>query len=271
MVEGWIGGEGDPSGMKRSMTRRGFLRGGLAAVVPAWVSACMREPTGPGITPAGARLLARPGEPSTEPVLGVEWLDINRTGRDARLFVPTGYDPDVPAPLLVTLHGRGGSALDWDGFHPACEARNLVMLAIDSRGVTWDRIGGSFGADVAYIDEALAVTFDRCAIDPDLIGLAGFSDGASYALSLGPSNGDLFQHLIAFSPGLSAPADTRYGSPRIWISHGRNDPILSSLRTEEVIVPELLDAGYFVTYVPFEGGHEVPPEIGSGALDWFLS
>ncbi len=29
----------------------------------------------------------------------------------------------------------------------------------------------------------------------------GFSDGASYALSLGVPNGDLFTHIVAFSPG----------------------------------------------------------------------
>jgi len=34
----------------------------------------------------------------------------------------------------------------------------------------------------------------------------GFSDGASYALSVGITNGDLFTHVIAFSPGFVAPA-----------------------------------------------------------------
>jgi phospholipase/carboxylesterase len=33
------------------------------------------------------------------------------------------------------------------------------------------------------------------------VALGGFSDGASYALSLDLTNGDLFASLIAFSPG----------------------------------------------------------------------
>jgi phospholipase/carboxylesterase len=272
MGNGWTGDGRDGVESSATITRRGFVHAGLAALAPAWLSACAPEPTGPsGPVSEGARLFARPGEPTTAATPGVDWLNINTTGRDARLFVPTDYDPAVPAPLLVTLHGRGGSALDWDGFHPACEARNLILLAIDSRGVTWDRIGGFYGPDVAYIERALTQTFDQCAIDPDRICLAGFSDGASYALSLGPSNGDLFQHIIAFSPGLSAPAQEVFGLPRMWISHGRDDAILSSRRTEEVIVAGLIESGYLVTYVGFEGGHEVPADIATSALDWFLS
>jgi len=51
------------------------------------------------------------------------------------------------------------------------------------------------------------------------VAIQGFSDGASYALSLGLTNGDLFTHVIAFSPGFAAPAEQR-GRPRIYVSHG---------------------------------------------------
>lgn len=40
-----------------------------------------------------------------------------------------------------------------------------------------------------------------------LVWHAGFSDGASYALSLGQPNADVFSHIIAFSPGfMRAPS-----------------------------------------------------------------
>jgi len=226
---------------------------------------------GPGTNSyQGVRLTARPGEPTTTVEPGIDWININRLGRDARLCIPAGHDPLTPAPLFVALHGRGGGAADWDGFQTACDARGMIMLAVESRGVTWDMAGaGFFGPDVSYIDEALAFTFDRCLIDPDRIALAGFSDGASYALSLGPSNGDLFGHLIAYSPGFSSPGQL-VGSPRIWVSHGRDDQVLDPDRTETVVIRFLVDAGYIVEYVPFEGGHEVPGEIANRSLDWFL-
>ena len=45
---------------------------------------------------------------------------------------------------------------------------------------------------------------------------------ASYALSLGIANGNLFSHVLAFSLGFLAPA-SQTGSPRIFVSHGTQD------------------------------------------------
>jgi hypothetical protein len=39
--------------------------------------------------------------------------------------------------------------------------------------------------------------------------VAGFSDGASYSLSLGIGAGDVFSHVAAFSPGFMTPRDAR--------------------------------------------------------------
>lgn len=256
----------------RMWDRRSFVRAGMAFAGGMTLAGCGPEPTAtePAVLNTG-RLTARPGTPSTTPVVGAEWLDINRVGRDAILYVPPTYDPATPAPLLVTLHGRGGGATDWAAFHAKCDARDMLMLAVESRGVTWDVTSGAYGPDVGYTDAALGVVFDRCAVDPDRIALAGFSDGASYALSLGPTNGDLFRHVIAFSPGFTMPSTARQGTPRIWISHGRSDSVLSAERTEQVIVPALQGWGYLITYVPFDGGHEVPAAISDQALDWFLA
>lgn len=50
------------------------------------------------------------------------------------------------------------------------------------------------------------------AVDTTRLGVGGFSDGASYALSLGLTNGDLFTHVIAFSPGALYPKESRFGN-----------------------------------------------------------
>ena len=147
----------------------------------------------------------------------------------------------------------------------------MVFLAPESRGTTWDLVrNGRFGPDVEFLDQALQYTFERCRIDPTYIALGGFSDGASYTLSLGVSNGDLFSHLIAYSPGYFQPANPIIGKPAIYISHGNVDRILSVRNTRENIVPTLSDADYDVTYEEFDGDHEVPVEISESALDWFL-
>ncbi|MGI8766773.1 MAG: alpha/beta hydrolase [Gemmatimonadaceae bacterium] len=185
------------------------------------------------------------------------------------LYVPKSYRSDAPAPLVLMLHGAGGDAAN--GLVPLqhlADSEGLVLLAPGSREATWDVIVGEYGADVNFIDDLLAHAFRLCWVDPAHIAIEGFSDGASYALSLGVSNGDLFTDIIAFSPGFFRPA-RQEGAPRIFISHGTRDSVLPINQCSRRIAPQLQDAGYDVTYKEFAGGHTVPPEIASEAVSWF--
>ncbi len=215
-----------------------------------------------------ARLLARPGRPKVAAEPGLHELGLGQE-RDGFLYVPKGYSADRPAPLAVMLHGAGGSARPALGpFQGLADDAGLVLLAIDSRRQTWDVIQGGYGPDVAFLDRALELTFARCAIDRARIAAEGFSDGASYALSIGITNGDLFSHVIAFSPGFMAPKE-QHGAPEIYISHGTRDQILPIDSCSRKLVPRLRSAGYEVLYHEFDGPHMVPEDIASEALEWF--
>lgn len=191
-------------------------------------------------------------------------------GRDGLLYVPTTHPLTGPRPLLVACHGAGSTAShSIRPFVDAAEQHGLILLACDSRGGTWDVIRGGYGPDVEFIDRALELVFSRYPIDPHYLALDGFSDGASYALSLGLGNGDLFSHLLGFSPGFLAPA-AQVGQPRIFVSHGTADPVLPIDRCGRVIREQLEGAGYDLHYMEFEGGHTVPPEVQQVALAWWL-
>jgi phospholipase/carboxylesterase len=186
------------------------------------------------------------------------------------VFIPVGLDAAKPAPLIVGLHGAGGVASQMlDLLMPSAEAEGIILLAPESRGSTWDVIGGGYGPDVAFIDEALREVFRMHPIDPRRIAVSGFSDGASYALSIGVTNGELFDHILAFSPGFMAPMETE-GTPKIFISHGVRDEVLSIGPCSRRIVPALEKAGYDVQYREFDGGHVVPPEMVDFAIARFL-
>jgi phospholipase/carboxylesterase len=215
------------------------------------------------------RLVARPGRPTAPPSLGLQPLGIE-SGRDALLYVPAGYHAAQPTPLVLMLHGAGGNA--HHGLAPfldLADEAGWILLAPDSRKQTWDIIvRQQYGLDIAFIDEALGQVFSRYAVDPARIAVEGFSDGASYALSVGLINGDLFTHIIAFSPGFMAPL-SQTGEPRIYISHGIHDSVLPIDRCSRRLVPQLQRARYDVHYHEFDGPHTVPPEIVAEARVWF--
>lgn len=188
-------------------------------------------------------------------------------GVEARLVVPPGHPG--PRPLLVFFHGAGGRAAQSIAAAGALAAgRGVLLLAPTSVATTWDLIAGGLGRDVAVLDAALAEVAKRAAVRRTAV--AGFSDGASYALSLGLANGHLFDAVLAFAPGFVAPP-SRAGQPRIWISHGTQDRVLPVERCGRRVSRDLRTAGYAVRYEEFDGGHAVRPDDVAAALDWWLA
>jgi len=190
--------------------------------------------------------------------------------RDGTFLVPDRSDAAKPAPLILALHGAGGLASQMlDLLARQAEARGIILLVPESRGPTWDIIRGGYGPDIAFIDEALQKVFGHYAVDPERIAVAGFSDGASYALSLGLINGTLFSDILAFSPGFMAPTQ-QADAPRVFVSHGVRDEVLPIGPCSRRLVPVLKQAGYDVEYLEFEDGHVVPPSMIERAMDRFL-
>ena len=221
-------------------------------------------------TASDGRLQTRPAQAEGTAPTGLQRLGLN-SGRDGILYVPASYQANRPTPLALMLHGAGSASPQvLTAFRTLVDSTGFILLAPDSRRQTWDIILGQYGPDVAFIDQALAQTFSRYAIDPTHIAIGGFSDGASYALSLGIINGDLFTHVIAYSPGFMVPT-MQEGSPRFFISHGTKDQVLPIDRCSRRLVPQLQRAGYDVTYDEFDGPHTVPPEVMGASLQWFTS
>jgi phospholipase/carboxylesterase len=218
---------------------------------------------------SSVRLAARPRQVKSKGPAGLRRLKLG-IKRDGFVYVPEGLSAERPAPLVLMLHGAGGGARGTVSLLQSfADGSGFILLVPDSRGTTWDLIEGGYGPDVAFIDRALEQTFGSYNVDPKRVAVGGFSDGASYALSLGATNGDLFTHVVAFSPGFMAPA-SRHGSPALYISHGTQDRVLSIDVCSRRIVPRAKGAGYSVLYREFDGPHTVPPEVAAEAVGWFL-
>ena len=257
----------DPS----DISRRAFLQVAGVGAVGIVATACKFGGVKDAVAlPAGGRLRARPGKPTGTIAVGEQALGV-ADGRDGLLYVPTRYTADKPAPLVLMLHGASGSATGaLRPFRSLADEAGLVLVAPESRGVTWDAIRAGYGPDIAFIDRVLASVFRRVAVNPERLTIEGFSDGATYALGVGLTNGDLFKRVVAFSPGF-IPMVQPHARPSIFVSHGTRDQILPIDQCSRRIVPELQRARYTVQYKEFDGPHTVPQEIAREAIAWMAS
>lgn len=239
------------------MSRRGFLAAGVAAA--AWLGGSVR-----------ASAQAPPsGQAAEGPPIGQSPLRLSDDGRDGVLFVPKSYRDTVPAPLLVMLHGFGGWADEMKSTFALAEEFGVVVIAPESREVTWGKASPGFDDDVRYIGAAYRKVTAAVNIDPERVALGGRSDGAGYALSMGLAYGDIFNHLIVLSGGVMTPI-RRKGKPKIFLAHGINDKQMPIELSARRFASTLRDEGYEVTYREYDGGHGTPPAIAREAFVWFV-
>lgn len=191
-------------------------------------------------------------------------------GREAVLVVPEGLPAGTPLPLLVMFHGAGGEANRvLPHFVAHARARRFLLLAPQSMYPTWDIVVGGHGPDLERLDGALSRVAEHFPIDPARLAFAGFSDGGSYALSLGLTNGDVASHVIGLSAGFMN-AFTQTGTPRMLLAHGRADTQLPMETSARPHAKRLLESGYDLTLLPFDGDHVIEPWVVGRAVDFFL-
>jgi phospholipase/carboxylesterase len=190
--------------------------------------------------------------------------------RDAVLYVPEGLALNSPIPLFVMFHGAGGfpeKVLPF--FEEHADRHKFLILAPHSTYATWDIVVGGNGPDLERLDRALTKVTALYSIDPARLAFAGYSDGASYALSNGITNGDIATHVIAFSGGFMT-IFMQEGSPKVFIAHGLIDEQLPIETAGRANAAKLTAAGYDVEYVEFNGKHAIQPAVVNMAIDFFL-
>lgn len=235
------------------MTRREMLALGALAFARC-------ESAGSGID--AGRLNVRPLPADSSLGSGLHHLELER---ETLLYIPENHR----GRFSLLLHGATGDPERiLARFRPLADEFAVALLAPKSLDATWDAIHGRFDLDLPFLGAALAAAFRRCAVDRAHLAVTGFSDGATMAIALGVANGDLFTHVLAFSPGFLIPL-RRVGAAHYFLSHGAADDILP-IDHSRTIVRDLRRAHLDVHLREFDGGHTVPPNVAQEAFQWFV-
>ena len=115
-----------------------------------------------------------------------------------RTFLPTGYEPNYPYPLLVFFHGHGGNEEQILRLAPRLSRRNYICIGLrgpQTLGVRPDgRSGYGWGSEglydtllEEYVIRAVEQTRRQYHVHSERIYLAGFCEGATIAYRLGLS------------------------------------------------------------------------------------
>jgi phospholipase/carboxylesterase len=178
--------------------------------------------------------------------------------------------PEDPRSLLMYFHSAGSDGEEGErllGSH--CAREGVVLVCPTAMSDRWDlRIDREAG-DIAVVQQMLGEVSQRLPVLQGHLALAGFGDGASYALSVGLANGDLIKAIIGFSPGFARPGEF-LGAPSVLLAHGIDDQILPVSCSHRIA--SVLEARHQpVSLMEYPGGHLVPAWVAGAAIAWLAA
>src|SRR5918995_1617459 len=109
--------------------------------------------------------------------------------RAYRLFVPPGYDGHLRLPLVLDLHGSGGTSADQarnSGFEILSASERFIVATLDAEGGRWNvPVQANRPDDVAYVRDVIAHIAARVCTDEMRVYATGFSGGGRMSSLLG--------------------------------------------------------------------------------------
>ena len=143
--------------------------------------------------------------------------------------LPPNHEPEIPAPLIIALHGYGGRPGGYPTFWGPSARRIGAILAIP-HGLQ-PHVGGFFWGDLEEAEMLVQLTIKYVKqthlIDESRIVLTGFSQGGFMAMAIGARNPDIFAGIIPMAGGyiraIDFPPPVPPGAPRYFFMVGSQD------------------------------------------------
>lgn len=190
-------------------------------------------------------------------------------------------EPTTAAPAVVLLHGYGADETDLLPYADRLPDELYVLSvraphSAGANGYAWMAAGREpFKESVDTLVEFVEVVPEVYDVDPDRIGLFGFSQGAKAALVALLEEPDLFDWAVSlngFLPRTHNDASTisRARGKPVFVGVGETDSVLSPELGEET-AERFADAGLDVTVRSYPVGHAIADEAVRDVAEWIRS
>jgi phospholipase/carboxylesterase len=204
-------------------------------------------------------------------------------GRDVCVYVPQSYEPNYAYPLIVWLHGDGGSEDDLAEVMPQISEQNYLGLSFRGplpakgelpRGFRWLHSSRAVTDFLGSMHETVCLFRREYHIHSERIFLAGFGGGATLAVQLLLGRPEWFGGAIALGGRFSVD---QLPLARFRDLGGKTVLVGAGARDSQVSIAEAMGAGRLlhsagmnVTTRLYEGGHELTPEILGYVNHWLM-
>jgi polyhydroxybutyrate depolymerase len=165
------------------------------------------------------------------PVL--ETLQIGGDARSYWLYRPEGLDKAKPAPLLLVLHGSGGTGDDMvtvtqRGFERLADKEKFLVVYPVALERRWNDLSGT-ADDVGFLMAMVDKFVSDGLVDKNRVYAAGISNGGMMAQRLACEQTERFAGIATvaggMSSGLAATCKPVHPLP-VLVIHGTDDPIV---------------------------------------------
>jgi phospholipase/carboxylesterase len=206
--------------------------------------------------------------------------------RPVRTFLPTGYEPRYPYPLVVFFHGHGGNEEQILRLAPRLSRRNYICIGLrgseflgqrgDGRmGYSWSGAGDLDTPIEDYVFRAVEQTRRHYHVHSERIYLAGICEGATLAYRLGLSFPTRFAGVISLNGALPRRGGPLFRFPEVrqlgvFIGHGiANAVVPLSLARQDFRL--FYAAGLPLEMHTYPATHRLHPDMLRDVNRWIMA
>jgi polyhydroxybutyrate depolymerase len=203
----------------------------IVLLIAMTLAACHPMPSFVAATPAAFTPI--PHEAQRPPGEHHGALNLEGVSRKFITYIPASYRPDQPAPLVINLHGRGGSNTDQiiiSQLHAKAEDAGFIVVSPQATGVPatwWPAPGPNGQADLEFFRLLIATLESQHSIDPARIYVTGLSNGGAMANRLACTMSDVIAAIAPVAGAHPQMETCEAALPvAVIIFHGTQDSII---------------------------------------------